>query len=42
MGSAINERPMALRNLRVVAFIQNDETNEVLAAVQVEVEGGKE
>jgi len=35
-------RPMDLKNLKVVAFVQNDETNEVLQAVQVEVEGAKE
>ena len=35
-------RPMALKNLKVVAFVQNDETNEVLHAVQVEVDAGKE
>ena len=31
-------RPLALRSLRVVAFIQNDETGEVLQANQVEVD----
>ncbi len=31
-------RPMALRNLRVVAFIQNDDTGEVVQAAQVDVE----
>ena len=35
-------RPMALKNLKLVAFVQNDETNEVLQAVQVDVETGKE
>src|SRR3954468_11152299 len=35
-------RPMALKNLKVVAFVQNDETNEVLQAVQVDVDAGKE
>ena len=35
-------RPMALRNLKVVGFVQNDETNEVLQAVQVDLESGKE
>jgi hypothetical protein len=35
-------RPMEFKNLRVVAFVQNDETNEVLQAVQIEVEAGKE
>ena len=39
---AFGARPMDLKNLRVVAFIQNDETNEVLQAVQVEVDAGKE
>lgn len=36
------QRPMALKNLRVVAFVQNDETNEVLQTVQVDVDAGKE
>ena len=31
-------RPMALRNLRVVAFVQNDDTGEVVQATQVDVE----
>jgi hypothetical protein len=35
-------RPMALKNLRVVAFVQDDTTNEILQAVQVEVEEKKE
>ena len=35
-------RPMDLKNLKVVAFIQNDETNEVLQAVQVDLDAGKE
>ena len=35
-------RPMDLRNLKVVAFVQNDETNEILQAVQVDLESGKE
>ena len=35
-------RPLALKDLKVVAFVQNDETNEVLQAVQVDVEAGKE
>jgi hypothetical protein len=35
-------RPMALKNLKVVAFVQNDETNEVLQTVQVDVDPGKE
>lgn len=36
------DRPLALKNLRVVAFIQDDATGEVLQAAQVEVEDGKE
>ncbi|MBL8794740.1 MAG: hypothetical protein JNM56_12605 [Planctomycetia bacterium] len=35
------ERPMELKNLSVVAFVQNDATKEVLQAVQVEVTEGK-
>ena len=31
-------RPMALKNLKVVAFVQNDETSEILHAVQVDVD----
>lgn len=31
-------KPTALRNLRVVAFVQNDETGEVLQAAQADVE----
>jgi hypothetical protein len=33
------ERPMELKKLRVVAFVQNDDTGEVLNAVQVDVKG---
>ncbi|HVK12514.1 MAG TPA: hypothetical protein VM597_27440 [Gemmataceae bacterium] len=33
---------LGARGLKVVAFVQNDETNEVLHAVQVDVDGGKE
>src|SRR5262245_19987631 len=36
------ERPMDLRNLKVVAFVQNDDTKEVLQAVQVDLEAAKE
>jgi len=36
-----NDRPLALRNLRVVAFIQDDATSEVIQAAQVEVEEKK-
>jgi hypothetical protein len=32
------DRPLALKNLKLVAFIQNDATKEVLQAVQVDVE----
>jgi hypothetical protein len=35
------KRPMELSKLRIVAFVQNDETREVLQAVQAEVPGGK-
>jgi hypothetical protein len=31
------ERPLDLKNLRVVAFVQNDATREILQAVQVDV-----
>ncbi|MCE9562722.1 MAG: hypothetical protein K8U57_11805 [Planctomycetes bacterium] len=31
------DRPLALKNLKLVAFIQNDATREVLTAVQVDV-----
>jgi hypothetical protein len=36
------EKVLDLKNLRVVAFVQNDKTKEVLQAVQVDVGGGKE
>jgi hypothetical protein len=36
------EEVLDLKNLRVVAFIQNDKTKEVLQAKEVEVNGGKE
>ena len=39
---AFPERPLGLKNLRIVAFVQNDETNEILQAVQTEVEPAKE
>jgi len=32
------DRPLALKNLKLVAFIQNDATKEVLQAVQVDME----
>jgi hypothetical protein len=32
-----DQRPMDFKNLSVVAFVQNDETKEILQAVQVEV-----
>jgi hypothetical protein len=34
-----DQRPLDLRDLRVVAFVQNDDTKEVLQAVQVKVGG---
>jgi hypothetical protein len=37
-----SQRPLDLKNLKVVAFLQNDKTKEVLQAVQVEVKGGAE
>jgi len=39
---AFPERPLGLKNLRIVAFVQNDETNEILQAVQTELEPAKE
>jgi hypothetical protein len=35
------ERPMELKKLRVIAFVQNDQTREVYQAVQVEVKDEK-
>ena len=32
------DRPLALKNLKVVAFVQDDATNEVLAATQLDVD----
>jgi hypothetical protein len=37
-----SSRPMALKNLKLVAFVQDDESKEVLHAVQVDIETGKE
>jgi len=34
-----SRRPLDLKNLRVVAFIQDDQTKEVLQAAQVDVKG---
>lgn len=33
-----SDRPLALKNLKLIAFIQNDATREVLTAVQVDVD----
>ena len=33
------DRPLDLKNLKLIAFVQNDATREVLHAVQVDVEG---
>ncbi len=33
------DRPLALKNLKLIAFVQNDDTREILQAVQVDVEG---
>ena len=35
------ERPLALTNLKLVAFVQNDATGEVLQATQVSIDGTK-
>ena len=32
------DRPLALKNLKLIAFIQNDATREILHAVQVDVD----
>ncbi len=37
----IDDRPLDLKHLKVVAFIQNDKTKEVLQAVQVDVGAAK-
>jgi hypothetical protein len=39
---SFSNRPMELKNLKVVAFVQNDETNEILQAVQVDVDAQRE
>ena len=31
------ERPLAMKNLKLIAFVQNDTTREILHAVQVDV-----
>ena len=36
------DRPLGLKNLKVVAFVQNDATTEVLTAAMVELEGKKD
>ena len=36
-----DERPLALKRLKVVAFIQDDATKEVLQAVQADVPESK-
>ena len=36
-----DERPLALKNLRVIAFIQDNESKEVLQAAEVEVAAAK-
>jgi thiol-disulfide isomerase/thioredoxin len=33
-----SDRPLALKNLKLIAFVQNDETGEVLNAAQVDLE----
>jgi hypothetical protein len=37
---AFKSRPMLLKKLKVVVFVQNDDTREVLEAVQIEVPAG--
>jgi hypothetical protein len=37
-----SDRPLRLSDLRVVAFVQNDETKEVLQAVEAPIRGGGE
>ena len=32
------DRPLALKNLKVVAFVQDDATNDILAAAQIDLE----
>ncbi|MSR55397.1 MAG: DUF1223 domain-containing protein [Gemmataceae bacterium] len=39
---SFSSRPMDLKNLKLVAFVQNDETSEVLQVVQIDVEAKKE
>ena len=34
-----SDRPLAMKNLKLIAFVQNDATREVLHAVQVDVDG---
>lgn len=33
------DRPLAMKNLKLIAFVQNDATKEVLHAIQVDVDG---
>lgn len=35
------DRPRELKNLKVIAFVQDDKTKEILQAAEVDVEGGK-
>jgi hypothetical protein len=39
---SFSSRPMAMKDLKVVAFVQDDATMEVLQAVHVDVDAGKE
>ena len=34
------ERPMEMKHMRVIALVQNDKTQEIVQALQMEVEGG--
>ena len=35
------DRPLALKKLKVIALVQDDETKEILQAIQFDVSGGK-
>ncbi|HJT75913.1 MAG TPA: hypothetical protein VJ739_01820 [Gemmataceae bacterium] len=40
-GAAFPTRPLELKNLKVIAFVQNDKSKEVLQAVQVDVKAAE-
>ena len=37
----VSDRPLALTNLKLVAFVQNDATGEILQAAQVSLDAAK-